>query len=57
METTMGQTLDPEPTVFIIESMKIETPLIAEDGGTLVEICVSEGDSVSEGQVLAIIER
>jgi len=57
IETTIGQTLDTEHTVLIIESMKMEIPLVAEDGGTLVEICVNEGDSVSEGQVLAIIER
>jgi acetyl-CoA carboxylase biotin carboxyl carrier protein len=57
IETTLGQTLDQEHTVLIIESMKMEIPLVAEDGGTLVEICVSEGDSVSEGQVLAIVER
>ena len=35
----------------------MEIPLVAEDGGTLVEIYVNEGDSVSEGQVLAVIER
>ena len=57
IETTVGQTLEQEHTVLIIESMKMEIPLVAEDGGTLIEICVSEGDSVSEGQVLAIIER
>jgi acetyl-CoA carboxylase biotin carboxyl carrier protein len=57
IETTVGQTLEQEHTVLIIESMKMEIPLVAEDGGTLVEICVNEGDSVSEGQVLAIIER
>ncbi|MFZ4709060.1 MAG: biotin/lipoyl-binding carrier protein [Zwartia sp.] len=57
IETTIGQTLDLEHTVLIIESMKMEIPLVAEDGGTLIELCVNEGDSVSEGQVLAIIER
>jgi acetyl-CoA carboxylase biotin carboxyl carrier protein len=57
IETTIGQALDKEHTVLIIESMKMEIPLVAEDGGTLIEICVNEGDSVSEGQVLAIIER
>jgi biotin carboxyl carrier protein len=35
----------------------MEIPLVAEDGGTLLEICVNEGDTVNEGQVLAIIER
>jgi acetyl-CoA carboxylase biotin carboxyl carrier protein len=57
IETTIGQTLEQEHTVLIIESMKMEIPLVAEDGGTLIELCVNEGDSVSEGQVLAIIER
>jgi acetyl-CoA carboxylase biotin carboxyl carrier protein len=57
IETTVGQTLEQEHTVLIIESMKMEIPLVAEDGGTLIEICVNEGDSVSEGQVLATIER
>jgi len=57
IETTIGQTLETEHTVLIIESMKMEIPLVAEAGGTLVEICVNEGDAVNEGQVLAIIER
>ena len=57
IETTIGQTLDKEHTVLIIESMKMEIPLVAEDGGTLIKLCVNEGDSVSEGQVLAIIQR
>ena len=52
IETTSGQKLDKEHTVLIIE-----IPLVAEEGGTLVEICVNEGDAVNEGQVLAIIER
>jgi len=56
IETTIGQELDKEHTVLIIESMKMEIPLVAEDGGTLIEICVNEGDNVNEGQVLAIIE-
>lgn len=57
IETTIGQTLEQEHTILIIESMKMEIPLVAEDGGTLIELCVNEGDSVSEGQVLAIIDR
>ena len=56
IETTIGQKLDKEHTVLIIESMKMEIPLVAEDGGTLIEVCVNEGDAVSEGQVLAIID-
>lgn len=57
IETKVGQALEQEHTVLIIESMKMEIPLVAEEGGTLIELCVNEGDSVSEGQVLAIIDR
>ena len=57
IETSIGQTLEKEDTVLIIESMKMEIPLVAEEGGVLLEICVAEGDSVSEGQVLAIVDR
>ena len=42
--------------LLIIESMKMEIPLVAEDGGTLVEILVAEGDAIVEGQILAIVE-
>ena len=49
IEAKLGQKLDKEHTVLIIESMKMEIPLVAEDGGTLIKVCVNEGDSVSEG--------
>jgi biotin carboxyl carrier protein len=35
--------------------MKMEIPLICEDGGKLLALHVKEGDSVAEGQVLADI--
>ncbi len=54
--TQVGQKLEPGEVVMIIESMKMEIPVIAEDGGTVVEYCVKEGDAVSEGDVMAILE-
>ena len=56
IETAVGQALEEGHTVLIIESMKMEIPLVAEDGGTLVEILVAEGDAIVEGQVHAIVE-
>ena len=56
IETAVGQALEEGHTVLIIESMKMEIPLVAEEGGTLVEILVAEGDAIVEGQVLAIVE-
>jgi acetyl-CoA carboxylase biotin carboxyl carrier protein len=36
--------------------MKMEIPVIVEDGGTVTEILVKEKDPVAEGQVVAILE-
>ena len=53
---TIGQKLEPGGEVMIIESMKMEIPVIAEGGGTIVEICVVEGAAIAEGDVVAILE-
>jgi len=53
----VGQKLEPGDTIMIMESMKMEIPVIAEDGGTIKEFRVSEGQSVAEGQVVAVIEE
>ena len=57
IEAAIGQQLEPGATVMILESMKMEIPLIAEDGGTLVEIRVQEGAAVAEGDVLAVVRE
>jgi biotin carboxyl carrier protein len=36
--------------------MKMEIPVIAEEPGTLIELKVSEEDTVAEGQIVAIVE-
>ena len=52
---SVGQKLAPGDEIMVLESMKMEIPVVAEDGGTLKEIRVAEGASVSEGQVVAVI--
>lgn len=51
-----GDVLESEGTLMVLESMKMEIPVLAPDGGRLVQILVAEGDSVKEGQDLAIVE-
>lgn len=51
-----GQQLAEEEAILIMESMKMEIPVLAPVKGTLREILVKEGQEVSEGQDLAIIE-
>ena len=42
-------------TLVILESMKMEIPVITETGGTVTELKVAEGDVVQEGDVIAVI--
>ena len=55
--TQIGQKLAPGDTIMILESMKMEIPVIAEDGGTLVELHVAEGESINEGQAVATLSE
>jgi biotin carboxyl carrier protein len=43
-------------TLVILESMKMEIPVLAESDGTVSEIAVNEGDVVQEGDLIAVIE-
>jgi acetyl-CoA carboxylase biotin carboxyl carrier protein len=42
-------------TLVILESMKMEIPVITETGGTVTELRVAEGDVVQEGDVIAVV--
>ena len=51
-----GESVGEEDALMILESMKMEIPVLAEANGTVKEIRVKENDSVAEGQVLAVLE-
>lgn len=51
-----GATLAADDEILILESMKMEIPVAAPSAGVLKELKVAEGDSVSEDQVVAVIE-
>jgi len=50
-----GASVAPGDTVVILESMKMEIPVLAESTGTVLELRVDEGDVVQEGDVLAVV--
>jgi biotin carboxyl carrier protein len=50
-----GDSVEDGDTLVILESMKMEIPVIAEADGT-VTIKVNEGDVVQEGDLIAVIE-
>jgi acetyl-CoA carboxylase biotin carboxyl carrier protein len=56
IEANVGDSLDEEDTIIVLESMKMEIPVVAPAGGTLKEILVQEGDAVTEGQDVAVMD-
>jgi acetyl-CoA carboxylase biotin carboxyl carrier protein len=51
-----GESVDDGDTLVILESMKMEIPVLAEDAGTITRLAVAEGDVVQEGDLIAVIE-
>jgi acetyl-CoA carboxylase biotin carboxyl carrier protein len=53
---SQGDTVSDGDTLVILESMKMEIPVLAESDGTLTELRVAEGQVVQEGDVIAVID-
>lgn len=54
--TKPGERVAAGAELMILESMKMEIPVLTEDGGTIREFRVAEGEPVSEGQTVAILD-
>ena len=52
----VGATLGEDDPIIVLESMKMEIPVPAPAACTIVEILVAEGDTVAEGQIVAVVE-
>jgi acetyl-CoA carboxylase biotin carboxyl carrier protein len=51
-----GERVSDGTTLVILESMKMEIPVLAEEPGTITKLAVAEGDVVQEGDLIAIID-
>ena len=51
-----GESVEEGDTLVILESMKMEIPVVAESDGVLRELAVNEGDVVQEGDLIAVID-
>ncbi len=51
-----GDAVADGDTLVILESMKMEIPVLAENSGKLTNLAVAEGDIVQEGDLIAVIE-
>jgi biotin carboxyl carrier protein len=50
-----GDSVADGETLVILESMKMEIPVVAGTEGTVTAVHVSEGDVVQEGDLIAVI--
>jgi acetyl-CoA carboxylase biotin carboxyl carrier protein len=51
-----GDSVSEGDTLVILESMKMEIPVVAESDGQVARLAVNEGDVVQEGDLIAVIE-
>lgn len=50
-----GDRVEVGDEIIIIESMKMEIPVLAEDSGVIDQVLVEKGTLVAEGQAVASI--
>ena len=56
IETKVGDKVAEGDVLMIIESMKMEIPVLATDDGTIAEFQVEEAEPVAEGQVVVVLD-
>jgi len=50
-----GDQIGAGDILVILESMKMEIPVLAEDAGTISAVHVAEGDVVQEGDLIVVV--
>ena len=52
-----GQRVETGDTLVLLESMKMEIPVLAEDPGVLAEVKVKVGDVIQAGDIIATYQQ
>ncbi len=52
----IGEEVNEEDGLLILESMKMEIPVEAPSQGIVAQLCVAEGDQVAEGDILVLLD-
>ncbi len=55
VEVAVGDKVGPTDPVALLESMKMEIPVLADTTGTVSEVVVAPGDVVHDGDPLVVI--
>ena len=56
IQTKPGDKIEVDGEIMILESMKMEIPVLSPKAGTIKEIRVAEGEAIGEGQLVAILD-
>ncbi|HEY1794506.1 MAG TPA: acetyl-CoA carboxylase biotin carboxyl carrier protein subunit [Stellaceae bacterium] len=56
IEVSVGDRVAPDDTLLVLESMKMEIPLVAPRAGTVKQILVGEGEQIAEGDDAVVLE-
>ena len=56
IEKNVGDAVKKGDTVLVLEIMKMETPVVAPEDGTVASIDVAVGDAVESGALLATLD-
>lgn len=56
VEVKVGDTVNEDDVICILESMKMENPIVATASGKVIEIAVTPNQTVDAGKILAVIE-
>jgi biotin carboxyl carrier protein len=51
-----GDRVEADGEIMILESMKMEIPVLSPRAGIIKEIRVNEGEAIDEGQLVAILD-
>lgn len=55
VEVRPGDSVSAEQPLVVLESMKMEIPVCAPHAGTVLEVLVTEGEGVAEGQDVVVL--
>lgn len=56
VQVKVGDTVEAGQELVLLESMKMEIPVVPEFPGTVTDVRVDPGDVVQEGDVLLVLE-
>lgn len=55
VKVSVGQTVAKGDTLVVLEAMKMNSPMVAPQSGTVSRVCVKAGDPVEVGHLLATV--